>query len=102
MRANVYLSELLDAFQWVSAGGASDNAAYVSRESGRICWAGDVCDLEEELPEDVEETRRCMPAFRISTTSIWGKDWCSALSMRPHPMRANGSLDADTELPQFR
>lgn len=55
MRAHVYLSELLDAFQWVSAGGASENAAYVSRESGRIYWAGEIGDLEDELPEDVED-----------------------------------------------
>jgi hypothetical protein len=33
MRAHVYLSELLDAFLWVSAGEAVQNAAYVSRET---------------------------------------------------------------------
>jgi hypothetical protein len=35
MRAHLYLSELFDAFQWVSAASRFENAAYVSRESGR-------------------------------------------------------------------
>jgi hypothetical protein len=55
MRAHVYLSELLDAFHWVSAGDASENAAYVSRESGRIYWTSGFGDLEEEVPEDIRD-----------------------------------------------
>lgn len=55
MRAPVYLTELLDAFEWVSAAGPFENAAYVSREMGRIFWDTDAGDLEEELPDDVEE-----------------------------------------------
>lgn len=55
MRANVYLSELLDAFEWVSAAGPFENTAYVSRQTGRIFWDTDTGDLEEELPEDVED-----------------------------------------------
>jgi hypothetical protein len=56
MRAHVYLSELLDAFEWVSAAGPFDNAAYVNRESGRIYWQTETGDLEEEEPpDDVED-----------------------------------------------
>lgn len=55
MRANVYLSELVDAFEWVSAAGPFENTAYLSRQSGRIFWDTDAGDLEEELPEDVED-----------------------------------------------
>ncbi|MEJ8840465.1 hypothetical protein [Ramlibacter sp. AN1133] len=51
----MYLSELLDAFEWVSAAGPFENTAYVSRESGRIFWATDTGDLDEDLPEDVED-----------------------------------------------
>jgi len=36
MRANVYLSELLDAFEWVSAAEPLEGAAYVSRQTGQI------------------------------------------------------------------
>ena len=55
MRAHVYLSELLDAFQWVSAAGRLENAAYVNRETGRIYWQTEFGDFEEELPADVED-----------------------------------------------
>ncbi|HET8747402.1 MAG TPA: UPF0158 family protein [Ramlibacter sp.] len=57
MRAHVYLSELQDAFDWVSMGGPFENTAYVSRESGRIFWDTDTDPgiLEEELPEDVDD-----------------------------------------------
>lgn len=54
MRAHVYLSELEDALEWVSAAGA-ESAAYVSRESGRIFWHSESGDLEEEIPEDVDD-----------------------------------------------
>ena len=55
MRANVYLSELLDSFEWVSAGGPFENTAYVSRQTGRIFWDTDAAGPDEELPEDVED-----------------------------------------------
>jgi hypothetical protein len=51
----VYFSELLDAFEWVSAAGPLENSAYVSRQTGRIFWDTDSGDLEEELPEDVAD-----------------------------------------------
>lgn len=54
MRAGVYLSELVDALEWVSAAGA-ENSAYVSRETGRIYWHTETGDLEEEPPDDVED-----------------------------------------------
>ncbi|MBW8830009.1 MAG: hypothetical protein JF606_11340 [Burkholderiales bacterium] len=49
------LSELLDAFDWVSASGNFENQAYVSRESGRVYWSSSTHEVEEELPEDVED-----------------------------------------------
>ncbi|MES2940761.1 MAG: hypothetical protein V4864_23990 [Pseudomonadota bacterium] len=55
MPAPVYLSELQEALEWVSANGPFENAAYVSRETGCIYWETDTGDLEEELPEDVED-----------------------------------------------
>jgi hypothetical protein len=54
MRAGVYLSELLDALEWVSAAGA-ESSAYVSRETGRIYWHTETGELEEEIPDDVED-----------------------------------------------
>lgn len=46
---------LLLAYEWVSADIGGDNAAYVSRATGRIYWFGDGVDLEEDLPKDIED-----------------------------------------------
>lgn len=56
MRTGVYLSELLDALEWVSVAGEA-NCAYISRETGRIYWHTETGDLDEELPDDVEEAQ---------------------------------------------
>jgi hypothetical protein len=48
--------DLRTAFEWVSAGTPSENAAYVSIESGRIYWTSIANDMEEDdLPEDLED-----------------------------------------------
>lgn len=48
--------DLRSAFEWVSAGAPSENAAYVSIESGRIYWTSIANDVEEDdLPEDLED-----------------------------------------------
>ena len=53
MSAKVPFNELLDAFEWVSASGTYETAAYVHRTTGRIYWVGDAID--EEPPEDLED-----------------------------------------------
>jgi hypothetical protein len=55
MRAYVYLSELADALEWVSAAGAYENAAYVSRETGRIYWHSESGETEEEVSSDAND-----------------------------------------------
>lgn len=55
MSTPVKLSELLDAFDWVSASGIFENQAYVNRESGKVYWSSSTSELEEELPEDIED-----------------------------------------------
>jgi len=49
------LSELLNAFEWVSAVGPFENAAYVNRESGKIWLVSDFDDAGEEAPADVDD-----------------------------------------------
>ncbi len=51
----VKYSELEMAMEFVSGGSFIDACAYISRESGKIYWQSDDADLEEELPEDVDE-----------------------------------------------
>lgn len=55
MSASVSLSELLDALEWVSASGPFENAAHISRETGRIFWQTDADNFEEEPPGDLED-----------------------------------------------
>jgi Uncharacterised protein family (UPF0158) len=51
--------ELRDAFDFVSAGEASDNSAYISLDTGRIYWRSTAADLEEEdLPNDIDDSDR--------------------------------------------
>lgn len=59
----VTLDDLESALGWVSAGGPFENAAYVSKATGRIFYASDDGDsmTEDELPEDVEDSTRYLP-----------------------------------------
>ena len=51
--------ELRDAFDFVSAGEAFDNSAYISLDTGKIYWRSTAADLEEEdLPNDIDESDR--------------------------------------------
>jgi hypothetical protein len=55
MRTPVKLAELTDAFGWVSVSVPFENTAYINRQSGQIHWASSTNELEEELPEDIED-----------------------------------------------
>ncbi len=51
----VSFEELLASFEWVSAAVPFENEAYVSRITGKIFWSSSSTDVEEELPEDIED-----------------------------------------------
>lgn len=56
MTTLVQLSELIDAFQWTSATGPLENAAFVDRKTGRIWWVGGDCEDEDDpVPDDLED-----------------------------------------------
>jgi hypothetical protein len=55
MSTRVKLSELIDAFEWVSVVGPFENLAYLSRESGRIWLVSDFDDAGDEPPEDADD-----------------------------------------------
>lgn len=54
-RTRISYDDLLSAFEWVSAAAPSENSAFVSRQTGRLHWASSSHDLEEELPEDIDD-----------------------------------------------
>lgn len=47
--------DLLVAYDWVSADSGGENAAYVSRATGRIYWCTDADETEEALPDDLDD-----------------------------------------------
>jgi hypothetical protein len=55
MSVRVSLEDLLEAFEWVSAGDAAaiDCNAYVSKLTGTVHWVGE--GVDEEPPEDIED-----------------------------------------------
>ena len=52
---NIDYDELEAAFYWVSASAPFDNAAYISKTSGKVFYASSSHDMEEELPDDYED-----------------------------------------------
>lgn len=53
----VEFDDLLSAFEWVNASHLGDNSAFVCRETGTIHWGSDSADLDDELPEDIDDGR---------------------------------------------
>jgi len=51
---SVKYSEVLDAFEFVSAGMQYEHQAYICTNTGTVYSVSDMIDLEEELPEDLE------------------------------------------------
>lgn len=51
----VVFSDLIDSYEWVAFGAPGENAAYISRTSGKIYWSSSTGDAEEELPEDIDD-----------------------------------------------
>ena len=50
----VLFDDLLAGFDWASAE-PTENAAYVSRKTGRVHWASEEMELDEELPPDIDD-----------------------------------------------
>lgn len=46
---------LLAAYEWVSSSSPAENEAFVSRITGNVHWSSSMIELDEELPEDIED-----------------------------------------------
>jgi len=51
----VKYDDLLTAFEWVSSSAPMENSVFVSRKTGALHWASELMELEDELPEDIED-----------------------------------------------
>lgn len=47
--------DLLSAFEWVNASHRGDTSAFICRETGAVHWGSNSADLEEELPDDIDD-----------------------------------------------
>ena len=52
--APVKLDDLLAAYEWVSSS-PKDSEAFVSRITGNVHWSSSTMELDEELPDDIED-----------------------------------------------
>src|SRR5262244_2408870 len=53
----VSFSDLLLGFEFVNSGGMGENEAYLDRQSGKIYWHSEFGDNDEELPDDIDDTK---------------------------------------------
>ena len=54
LSAPVKYDDLLAAYEWVSSS-PEDSEAFVSRVTGNVHWSSRMMELNEELPEDIED-----------------------------------------------
>lgn len=55
LSASVKFDDLLAAYEWVSSSSPAENEAFVSRITGNVHWSSSMIDLDEKLPEDIED-----------------------------------------------
>ena len=55
LNAPVKFDDLLAAYEWVSSSSPTENEAFVSRITGNIHWSSSMIELDDELPEDIED-----------------------------------------------
>jgi hypothetical protein len=51
----VDFSDVVDSYEWVSAAHPSENEAFISRVTGKIHWSSSIADVEETLPDDIDD-----------------------------------------------
>jgi len=53
----VSFCDLQLAFEFVSSGGMGENEAYLDRQSGKIYWRSEFGEIDEELPDDIDNEK---------------------------------------------
>ena len=56
--AHATFRDVLDAFEFVSAGPPSEHEAYLSRSTGAIYWHSEHGDNFDQLPGDIDDTEK--------------------------------------------
>jgi len=89
----VKFDDLLMAFDWVSASPDMVNQAFVSRVTGQVHWSSTFSDLEEELPDDIEDGSIYVPVPHKRDLNL-GKKLAIAFAEERLP----GSINAVREI----
>lgn len=57
-RVPAKLDDLLDAFEFVSAGQALEHETYLCLETGALHYHSELADLEGDLPDDIDDSEK--------------------------------------------
>lgn len=60
-------ADLLDAFEFVSAGAPFESRAFICADTGLIYCTSDTLELDEDVPEDLETSDRYIATSRTGT-----------------------------------
>jgi len=70
---SVSFKDILEAFEFVSAGGLGEHQAFLCRQSGKVYWHSELSDDLEELPDDIDGNEKYVeiPDKRELDLVIW-------------------------------
>ena len=57
----VSFKDILEALEFVSAGGMGEHQAFLCKQSGRVYWHSEFSDELDELPDDIEDSEKYVP-----------------------------------------
>jgi hypothetical protein len=57
----VRFNDILEAFEFVSAGGMGEHQAFLCRQSGKVYWHSELSEDLEELPDDIDDSEKYVP-----------------------------------------
>ena len=57
----VSFKDILEAFEFVSAGGMGEHQAFLCKQSGKVYWHSEFSDELDELPDDIEDSEKYVP-----------------------------------------
>ena len=100
----VEFDDLLSAFDWVNASHLGDNSAFLCRETGTILWGSDSADLDDELPDDIDDGRLYVAVPHTSELRL-GKSLALAFTEKVLPgsvSEVSGFFRRPGAYPRFR
>ena len=79
----VSFKDILEALEFVSAGGMGEHQAFLCKQSGRVYWHSEFSDELGELPDDIEDSEKYVPMHRRLLAIVRDDDICRRLMTTP-------------------